>query len=278
VDESALWPLPVSGRIEVKSGFVQYRHHRIEPLEGTLSLEPRRARLEVKKARMCGVSFPLEVEADPKELAATAHIAMRDEPLERSMRCLTGEAVEVTGNADLRAELRTRGRLPELVRNLTGTAQAEVRKGSVRRFALIGSILSLRNIASVSERKEGGFPFRTMSAKGHFERGAFLLEEGFFDSDAVRLGAHGRIDLLGDQSRLTVLVGLLTTVDRVGGAIPILGGVLGGTMTGLPVGVTGDIRHPVVVPLGPRAVTDTVLGIFERTLKLPGKLVVPAPE
>jgi hypothetical protein len=29
------------------------------------------------------------------------------------------------------------------------------------------------------------------------------------------------------------------------------------------------------VPLGPRAITDQLLGIFERTLKLPGKLVVP---
>jgi len=30
------------------------------------------------------------------------------------------------------------------------------------------------------------------------------------------------------------------------------------------------------VPLGPQAVTDRLLGIFERTLKLPGKLVAPA--
>jgi hypothetical protein len=33
-----------------------------------------------------------------------------------------------------------------------------------------------------------------------------------------------------------------------------------------------------VVPLGPRAITDSLLGIFERTLKLPGKLTVPATE
>jgi hypothetical protein len=33
-----------------------------------------------------------------------------------------------------------------------------------------------------------------------------------------------------------------------------------------------------VVPLGPRAVTDSLLGIFERTLKLPGKLTVPDSE
>jgi hypothetical protein len=37
--------------------------------------------------------------------------------------------------------------------------------------------------------------------------------------------------------------------------------------------VSGDIRDPRVVPLGRHAVSDRLLGIFERTLKLPGKLV-----
>ena len=46
-------------------------------------------------------------------------------------------------------------------------------------------------------------------------------------------------------------------------------------MTALPISVHGDIRDPVIVPLGPRAVTDQLLGIFERALKLPGKLLVP---
>jgi hypothetical protein len=30
------------------------------------------------------------------------------------------------------------------------------------------------------------------------------------------------------------------------------------------------------VPLGPGAITSEVLGIFERTLKLPAKLITPA--
>jgi hypothetical protein len=37
--------------------------------------------------------------------------------------------------------------------------------------------------------------------------------------------------------------------------------------------VSGDIRDPLVVPLGPGAVTNELLGIFERTLKLPGELL-----
>jgi hypothetical protein len=62
------------------------------------------------------------------------------------------------------------------------------------------------------------------------------------------------------------------------GAIPLLGDVFGGTMVALPVSVNGDIRDPTVVPLGPRAVTDQLVGIFERALKLPGKLAVPPQE
>ena len=275
-EKSKLWPLPVTGRIEVRSGFVQYKDRTVMPFEGKLSLERERARLEVQKASICGVSFPMEVEAVPEKVTAAAHISMRDESLEKSIRCLTGGDVEITGNADVRAELRTEGRRPDLFRNMSGTVEAETRKGSVKRFALIGNILSLRNIVTVSQMKEEGFPYRRMTAKGYFKDGNLMLEEGFFDSDAVRLAAQGAVDLLSDQSRLTVLVAPLTNVDRVVGAIPILGDVLGGSLTALPVGVTGDIRDPLVVPLGPRAVTDSLLGIFERTLKLPGKLRLPA--
>jgi hypothetical protein len=271
---SPIWPLPVSGRVELSTGFVQYKEYRIEPFAGILSLEPERARLEVKAARMCGVSFPMELEAQPENTVAAAHIRMQNEPLERTVRCLTGGGVELTGNADLTAELRIEGRRPHLVRGLTGTLQSELRQGRVKKFALLGNILSFRNLASISDMKGDGFPYRSMIAKGRFERGEFLVDEAFFDSDAVRLAAHGRVDLLGANSQLTVLVGLLTRVDRFAGAVPIVGDVFGGSMTALPMQVNGDIRNPVIVPLGPRAASDRLLGIFERTLKLPGKLLV----
>ena len=278
-DDAKLWPLPISGRIEVRSAFVQGPRHRVEPFDGILSLEPGRARLEVKEARVCGVSFPLEFEARPEHFTVAGRLSMRDQPLEAAIRCLTGGTIEITGNAELRAELKTTGRTrPELLRNLTGTAQGEVRRGRVMRFALLGKILAVRDIASLSEMQKNGFPYRSMTARGQFQHGEFLVDEAFFDSSAARLAASGRVDLLGADSRLTVLVAPLTTVERVVGAIPLIGDVFGGTMVALPVSVNGDIRDPTVVPLGPRAVTDQLLGIFERALKLPGKLAVPPQE
>jgi hypothetical protein len=224
---------------------------------------------------MCGVSFPMEIEARPDHNTAAVHVAMKDEPLERAVRCLTGGNVELTGTADLTAELRTQGQRPHLLRDMSGSAQAEVRDGRVKKLALIGNILAFRGIASLEDMQSDGFPYRRMTAKGQFAGGQFRLEEGFFDSSAARLAATGHIDLLGPNSRLTVLLAPLTSVERVVGAIPLLGDVFGGTMVALPVEVIGDIRDPYVVPLGPRAISDQLLGIFERTLRLPGKLAVP---
>lgn len=273
---SALWPLPVSGRVELAAGFVQYKDYRIEPLDGVLTLEPKRARIEVKRARMCGVSFPTELEFEPDSASAVAHVRIENEPLERTVRCLTGGELDMTGTATLKAELRTVGRRPHLVRGLAGTVEADVRDGRVKKFALLGNILAFRGIASLDDMKADGFPYRRMTARGRFDGGRFLVDEAFFDSSAARLAASGHVDLLGPNSQLSVLVAPLTTVERVVGAIPLLGDVFGGTMVALPIAVNGDIRNPVIVPLGPRAVTDQLLGIFERTLKLPGKLV-PAP-
>ena len=273
--ETALWPLPVRGRVEVHSAFIEHKQYRVEPFDGILSLEPQRARLEVKQARMCGVSFPLELEATPQDATLDIHLAMKDQPFEKSLHCMTGGTVEITGNADLTAELQTRGRRPHLLRDMTGTAQLALRDGRVNKFSLLGNILSVRNIGSVKRMHEEGFPFRTMHARGSFKAGTFLVDEAAFDSDALNLAATGRVDLLGANSRLAVLVGLLTTVDRVAGAIPIVGDIFGGSLTALPVEVSGDIRDPLVVPLGPRAVSKRLLEILGNTAKVPGKLMLP---
>jgi hypothetical protein len=274
-EPSKLWPLPVTGKVAVRVGFIEFAQKRVEPVEGTLVLEPERARIDLQQAKMCGVSFPLQMDATPGGYNIATRLAMKNEPFESAIKCLTGDTVQITGGADLRAELRTQGRASaDLLRNLTGTAEAELRKGRVDRFALIGNIMSVQNITALRDPRQidKGFLYRSMTAKGRFEGGEFHLEEGFFDSDAARIAVNGKIDLLGDRTQLNVLVGLLSSVDRVTGAIPILGDVLGGTLIAVPVSVSGDIRDPRVVPLGPRAVSDRLLGIFERTLKLPGKL------
>jgi hypothetical protein len=59
------------------------------------------------------------------------------------------------------------------------------------------------------------------------------------------------------------------------GEVPIAGDVLGGTLTGLPVAVRGDIRDPTVVPLDPRVVASGLTALFTRALRIPERMLAP---
>jgi hypothetical protein len=280
-ENSKLWPLPVTGRIALRSDFVQSGRHKLAPFAAALSLEERRARLELQKAQLCGISLPATVEATPEGVAMVARIAAQKQGLEETARCLTERGVLITGDFDLKADLRARGRLRDLARNLEGTIRAESRDGKVMKFALLGNILSMQNVAAMFTEgapriDDSGFPYRRISASGRFGAGRFTIEEGVFTSAGVGLAATGWISLTDYQSRLSVLVAPFGRLDRIVRGVPVVGYVLGGAITSVPVGVSGDIRDPLVVPLGPAAITSELLGIFERTLKLPGKLV-PLP-
>ena len=277
---SWLWPLPVTGRIAVRSDFIQRGRYKIAPVAGTLVLEERRAHLDLEQVQLCGISMPQTFEVTPRGYAASVRLAAQKQQLETTAHCLSGEQVAISGLFDLKADISTQGTLAELPKNLTGTVRANLRDGKVMKFALLGNILSMTNVASLM--KEGapkldaeGFPYRTLVVAGHFENGEFIVEEGSFRSDALGLAANGWISILDYSSRLTVLVAPFSRLDELMRDVPIVGYIIGGALTSVPVGVSGDIRNPLVVPLGPRAVGSEVLGIFERTLKLPAKLVTP---
>jgi hypothetical protein len=275
---SKLWPLPVTGRIVLRSDFVQSGRYKAAPFAAVLALEEQRARVDLQKAQLCGVSLPAKVEATPDGIVMEVRIVAQRQQLETTAHCLTERGVMMTGDFDLNADLRARGRLRDLAGNLEGTIRAEARDGKVMKFALLGNILSLQNIASLL--KEGtpkmgdeGFPYRSLSASGRFKSGRFILDEGVFQSSGVGVAATGWISLTDYQSRLSVLVAPFGRLDRMVRGVPVVGYVIGGAITSIPVGVSGDIRDPLVVPLGPAAITSELVGIFERTIKLPGKLV-----
>jgi hypothetical protein len=279
-EPSRLWPLPVTGQFVVRSDFLQRGRYRIAPVAATLELQPQRAFLELQQAQLCGISLPLVVEATPGGYAAAMTITAQKQQLEETAHCLADQHLAITGEFDLKANLTSEGKVGDLPRNMRGSVVADMRDGNVMKFALLGNILSMQNVSSLM--KEGGprleakgFPYRKLRIAGQFDKGRFVVEEGAFHSDAVGLAANGWISLTGPESRLTVLVAPFSRVDELVRKVPVFGYIVGGAFTSVPVGVSGDIRDPLVVPLGPGAITSEVLGIFERTLKLPVKLVTP---
>ncbi|HET9736379.1 MAG TPA: AsmA-like C-terminal region-containing protein [Burkholderiales bacterium] len=275
------WPLPITGRVALRAGFIQQGSYRAAPVNLVVSLEAERARLDVEHAQLCGIALPFTVEARREAWSAAARIAAPRQSVNEMARCLTGEHVQITGDADFLFDLKTQGRGRDLLRNLEGTGRIETRDGRIQKFALIANILSLLDIKDTVQAAEDiaegaqGFRYRRIAAAGRVRDGQFLLDEGVFESPSAGMAANGTVRLADGDTRMTVLVAPFGRVDRLVRGIPVIGYVVGGTLTSIPVSVSGDIRSPLVVPLGPRAVTQELLGIFERTLKLPTKLVDP---
>ena len=270
----------MSGQLTVHAPFVQYRDYRVAPVAATVALEQGRAQLDVQEAQVCGVDFPLTATATPQTFNLSVQLSAHERMLSDVVRCLTSQEVQMTGTFDMRANLSTHGARGELARNLTGTVDAQARDGKTYKFNLIGNILSLKTVTDLLEIRKpqmerDGLPYRHLNVTGRFDAGKFHIDEGAFDSDAVGLAATGSIDLLAHDSALTVLVAPFNKLNRAVRNVPVAGYVLGGELLSVPVEVRGDIRDPVVTPLGPQAVTHQLTGIFERTLKVPARLFAP---
>jgi len=85
--------------------------------------------------------------------------------------------------------------------------------------------------------------------------------------------AEGTIDVLAGTIDVTLLAAPLKTVDKVVSRIPILGGIVGGSLLTIPVKVKGPLRDPSVTPLDPSAVGDGLLRVMTRIVKLPVRLL-----
>jgi hypothetical protein len=67
----------------------------------------------------------------------------------------------------------------------------------------------------------------------------------------------------------------MRSVDRFVEKVPVLGGLLGGTLISVPVRITGDIKDPQVNAFSLSSADSGLLGIMKKTLVLPFRVFTP---
>jgi len=91
----------------------------------------------------------------------------------------------------------------------------------------------------------------------------------------MKMVAEGTIDMSRGTIDVTLLAAPMKTVDKVVSRIPILGGVVGGSLLTIPVKVKGPLQDPSVTPLDPSEVGNGLLRVMTRIVKLPVRLLDP---
>ena len=166
--------------------------------------------------------------------------------------------------------------------NLTGEIAFSSDDGMIYRATLLTRIFAFLNITEdlIGEESgldEKGFGYDAIRAHAYISGGTLDVDEFLVDGHSMKISGEGEVNLGDKTLDVTLLVAPLKTFDRVVRKIPVVGYITGGSVLSVPIRISGNFADYQVRPLPPGAVGRGLMGIMERTLKAPLKVVESLP-
>jgi len=268
------------GSLTVELDHFSYDGYTWRPMHADISFNKTDTRIVVKKADLCGIQFPGIVKISADEFEFYFNPVAENQNLEPSITCLSAKKNLADGSFNLEGELLSKARPTDFLKSMTGNLEFTAEQGRIYRFGMLAKIFALLNVTEiyrgeVPDLTGKGFAYNSMTANGVFEDGKLIIKDTSIDSPSMGIAIEGDIDLIKKKVNLVVLVAPFKTVDRIVKLIPLVGTIMGGNLISIPFRAIGDLGDPDVIPLSPTAVGSGLLGILERTLKLPITIIQP---
>ena len=279
--------VPVAGTVAFDAEEVRYDRYRFEDIAGKAVLSPDRTEVTLQRATLCGIALPAELAFHTDSIELAVRPAVVDGRLAEAADCLFEKGGTMEGRFALHGSLSAGGRPEAMASSLQGALTFKVEKGVIMEnagFGILRRILALVNVTevfagSMPDFSQSGFRFHSINARADIDRGVMQIRELIVDGINLTLTAQGSVNLSDQALDIVALVAPLKTVDRIVGKIPLVSDILDGALISIPVKVGGTLAEPKVSAIAPAEVGRGLIGITERTLKLPFKMIQPgAPE
>jgi hypothetical protein len=270
----------VLGTLKVITDKFIYDSYSVEPLRAQISFKPETVTVTIEQASVCNIDLRGLLDVYEQTLEIYLVPSAVDQNLAPALACFTEQKEMTTGTFNLTGEFRSKGNPETFGQSLGGHMAFSAKEGRIYRLGLLAKILSILNVTEiyrgeVPDLTGQGFAYRSMTANAEFKGDKLIIKECTIDGVSMGIACEGQIDLVKKEMDLTVLVAPFKTLDRIVDIIPLVGHVLGGKLISIPFHAKGDLQDPDVFPLPPLAVGSEVLGILQRTLKLPITIVQP---
>ncbi len=272
----ALRNLPIEGTLRVRPEYVSYGAYLWRPVHADVTFSRGPVRLLVNQAEICGIGTPGRIEYDGGQWTVDFLLVSKDRQVQPAFACLL-DTKEFTGVFAVNGEVRGRGKTgEELMQSLRGKADFVAKDGRIYRFGTLAKVLEIAGLSAIyaiPDIAKNGFSYNSAKATFEIEKERITIKEGEIDAASVDLILKGDIDPAKKKVDVLVLVVPFTTASRIIKAIPGLRYILEGRIIAIPVRVAGDLERPGVTPLPPSAVGAEILGMGERILKIPVKII-----
>jgi hypothetical protein len=268
------------GKVQVMLENFSYESYTARPLEAEISFKPEKVIVAINQADVCGISLRGLLNIADQTLDVYFVPTATGSDLNASLACLSTTRAMATGTYDFTGEIMAKTKPDALERSLTGKLTFSAEKGRIYRFGLLAKVLAILNVTeiyrgNIPDLTGEGFAYHSMAASAKLQGGKIIMEDCSIDGASMGIACKGDIDLVKKEMDLVILVAPFKTVDRIVELLPFISGILGGKLISIPFRAKGDLNDPDVVPLSPTAVGSGILGILERTLKLPITIIEP---
>ena len=223
----------------------------------------------------------------PETIDLKLPINVINEDLLDNSICLTGESSKITGRYDLTGSFSAHEQLNEfletpgeLINAIEGEISLKARDGAVEESPFFSRLLSVINLTEIYSadylsQDKNKLGYQTLQVEANLAQRRIKVPKFHFNGTTLEIVGNGHIDIQPSDFNIELLVAPLKTVDTVVKWIPGINYLLAGNLITIPVRVSGPIDNINSNVSPASSVGQGVLGIAERILKIPVKLVEP---
>ncbi len=276
--EKRFWDLPVKGILRLDAESFTFDQYTLSPVQADISFDPDYISVQVNDANVCGISCPGVLKVTPQDISLYFQLLIHNQKISTPIKCFGSTEGLITGTLDLEAQVMARGAHEELGKLIQGDFEITARDGKYNGFGLIAKILSFLNPTEIFRGKlrgltKEGLQYKSLTANGQIQNSILKIDAYALDAPSMRLNGHGTVDLPAKKVDVEILVSPFNTADFVVKKIPVIRGLLGGTLVSIPVKVKGDMEDPKISYLSPSAVSKKLLNTTKRILKTPVNII-----
>jgi hypothetical protein len=270
-----LWNAPIHGNAKLNLGaFTFDENFTWTPFQANIAFHPEKVRVEVIDAELCGVSTPGTLDWTIEGLSFDFKPHAENQGLDSTVNCLKKGKLRATGFFDLNGHINAKGEAKHLSESVQGELEVFAEDGRIHHSIPLEKIFAYLSVVEILRGQlprmtEEGLAYKSITLRGSFREGKFVLNEGVLDGLSMNIAAEGYYDLTEKTMKGKLLVAPLKTADSVIDKIPGVNHIMAGTLISIPVKIEGDLSDPVVDILPASSVGEGLWGMMKRTAELP---------
>ncbi len=274
-ETNRLWKAPVHGNVKLNLGAFMYNENFTwTPFQADISFHPEKVTVSVTDAELCGIATPGKLEWTTGELSFDFRPKAEKQELDPTVNCLRRGKVRATGLFDLKGNIKARGKAEHLYESFQGKLEVFAENGRINHSIPLEKVFAYLSVIEIfrgqlPKMTEEGLAYKSITIRGNFQEGKFVIEEGVLNGFSMNMAAEGYYDLREKRIKGKLLLAPLKTADSIIDKIPGINHIMAGTLVSIPVKIEGELSDPVVNVLPASSVGEGLWGMLKRTVELP---------